>query len=341
MTSSNCTYVLIISDNSMEKLHKTMDSILNQTVEQELLRVLIIDNASEDGTYHKLVEYEIKYPKLVSVIREKQPTTRGRLLKRLIRHLRFAQVGSSLILNPGDIIYPDFIREARGLLQLKEDIRCFIYEVDILEENRVIKQEPIFKNNCILTEVSKDVYYRYGIGHKVQAFYRKLPIGVVIKLPYYEVIAKDHDWLAASFYNYRVRNNVYVRKTAGCICEEMVDTKQRLIEWAFFIKRVLYAVETQVFSTTDAADLEKEEVEAAYRCLAMMALQYSVKDLKRGLFEAAEDALIFAEMMKADIVGHEGYKRLQEAILVRKYEEELEKLFIEESVMPPRICKQF
>lgn len=339
MKDSSCTYILIIADNSIEKLDKTINSILKQTIEKELLRVLIIDNASQDGTYNKLIEYEIKYPELVSVIREKQPTTKGRLLKSLIRHLRFAQVGSSLLLNPGDIIYPDFIKEARTLLQLKEDVKCFIYEVDILEGNTVINQNPIFKDNCILMKICKDAYYKYGIGHKVQVFYRGRPISLDTKLPYYEVIAKDHNWLAASFY--RENDNAYLRKTAGCVCEEAIDAKQELIEWAFFIKRILYAVETQVFSTRDAVDMDKEEIAAAYNCLAVMALQYALKGLKRGVLEEAEDALTFAEMMKVDIVEHKSYKKLQEVVLLRKCEEGLDTLFIEESVMPPRICKQF
>lgn len=339
MKDSSCTYILIIADDRMEKLDKTIDSILKQTIEKELIRVLIIDNASQDGTYEKLLEYEIKYPQLISVIREKQPTIRGRLLKSLIRHLRFAQVGSSLLLNPGDIIYPDFIKEARTLLYLKEDAKCFIYEVDLFEGDGVVKQSPIFEENCILTRICKDVYYKYGIGHKVQVFYRKLPIDLSVKLPYYEVTEKHHDWLAVSFH--REDMNVYLKKTAGCICEEIIDYKQDLIEWAFFIKRTLYAVETQVFSTKDAADMEKDEIAAAYHCLAVMALQYTLKNLKKGLFEDAEDALIFAEMMKADIVKDDYYQRLREATSLRRYEETMDLLLKEECAIPPRICEQF
>lgn len=339
MKDSSCTYILIIADNRMEEFARTIDSIFKQTIERELLRVLIIDNASQDGTYEKLIEYEIKYPQLISVIREKQPTTRGRLLKSLMRHLRFAQVGSCLLLNPGDIIYPEFIQEARALLQLKKDVKCLIYEVDIFEGDGVIKQPPIFEENCILTRLSKEVYYKYGIGHKVQVFYRKLPIDISVKLPYYEVTEKHHDWLAASFHRENV--NAYLKKTAGCVCEDTIDYKQELIEWAFFIKRTLYAVETQVFSTRDAADMEKEEIAAAYNCLAVMALQYALKGLKEELYDKAEDALIFAEMMKADIVKEDSYKRLREATSLRRYEDNMDILLKEESAIPPRICEQF
>lgn len=347
MKDSFCTYILIIADNSIEKLDKTIDSILKQTIERELLRVLIIDNASQDGTYNKLVEYEIKYPELISVIREKQPTTRGRMLKSLIRHLRYTQVGSSLLLNPGDIIYPDFIQEARTLLKLKKDIKCLVYEVDLFEGDRVVKQNPIFTENCILTHTCKDIFYKYGIGHKVQVFYRRRPIDLSAKLPYYEVREKHHDWLALSFYwlpfslHYSEYDNVYLKKTVGCVCKETNDFKQELMEWAFFIKRTLYPVETQVVSTKDAADINKEEIAAAYNCLAVMALQYALRVLKKGLFEDAEDALIFAEMMKADIVEDHSFKKLQEAVFLRKYEESLDTLLIEESIKPPRICEQF
>ena len=339
MRNSACTYILIIADDSIKKLDRTIKSILEQTIDKALLRVLIIDNASQKDAYRKLLDYEIKYPQLISVIREKQPTTRGRLLKRLVEHLRYAEVGSSIILNPGDIIYPDFIKEARSILQLKKELKCLIFEVDILEEAGVKKQTPIFTENCILSRLSEEVYYKYGIGHKVQIVYRGTPIHLEVKLPYYEVMEKNHDWLSVAFY--RTRMNVYIKESAGCICEEAIDYKEKLIEWAFFIKRNLYAVETQVFSTINATDLQNEEIETAYNCLAMMALQYALKSLKKELVEEAEDALIFAEMMKTGIVSEECYIKLRKAVSLKKYEEKLELLLESKSNEPPRVCEQF
>lgn len=339
MKNEICTYILIIADGNMEKLERTIDSILNQTIDRELLRVLIIDNASQDGVYHSLLDYEIKYPQLISVIRGKRATTRGRLLKRMIHHLRFAEVGSSMILNPGDIIYPDLIKSARALFRLRNEVACLVYEVDLWNGRDTRKQIPIYTENCILTKLCEDVYYKNGIGHKVQVVYRGLPIDLSIKLPYYEVAVKCHDWLAVAFR--RNNANLYMKECGGCICEEEPDVKKELIEWAFFIKRNFYAIETQVFSTKNVLDVQKEAVEAAYNCLAVMALQYAVQKAKKGLFKEAEDALVFAEMMDLNINEDSRYLQLQQTVSRGDYDEKLDALFEVKSEMPPRVSFQF
>lgn len=339
MKNERCTYILIIADGNMDKLERTMDSILKQTIDRELLRVLIIDNASQDGTYSSLLDYEIKYPKMISILREKKATTRGRLLKHMVHHLRYAEVENSMILNPGDIIYPNFIKNARVLLQLQGGVRCLVCEVDIWDGKDIRKQIPIYTGNCVLEKLCEDVYYKHGIGHKIQMVYRGLPIGLSTKLPYYEVVVKCHEWLAAAYW----RNSfvLYMKECGGCIYKEELDVKRELIEWAFFIKRNLYAIETQVFSTKSVLDVEKEVVETAYNCLAAMALRYAVQMAKEGLFQEAEDALVFAEMMDLDIDEDNRYLQLHQAILDERYDETLEELFEAKSETPPRVCFQF
>ena len=65
MINEACTYILIIADNDMDKLKLTIDSLLRQTVDMDLLRILLVDNASKDGTYSHLIDYEIRYPHLI------------------------------------------------------------------------------------------------------------------------------------------------------------------------------------------------------------------------------------------------------------------------------------
>ena len=339
MINGACTYILIIADNDMDKLKLTIDSLLKQTVDMDLLRILLVDNASKDGTYSHLIDYEIRYPHLISVIREKKPTTQGRLLKHMIQHLRFAEVGSSMIMYPGDVVYPDFIKKARMLLELQTSVSCLVYETDIWDGKTPQAQVPIFRSNCIITKLCQDVYYRNGIGHKVQILYRGLPIELGIKLPYYEVVAKCHEWLSVAFYRNCI--NCYMKESAGCVYVEEPDIKNELIEWSFFIKRNFYALETQVFSTKDVLKVQKETVDAAYNCLAIMALQYAVHKLKKRLIEEAEDALVFAEMMNLNIGEDERYEKLKMAISEREYHNGLEKLFEMQSETPPWISFQF
>ena len=339
MKNEACTYILIIANNDLDKLRRTVDSLLKQTVERELLRILIIDNASQNDTYSRLIDCEIEYPELISVIREKKPTTKGRLLKRMIRHLRYAEVGSSMILEPGDIICPDLIKNANMILRLKESLGSLIYETDIWDGQTIKSQTPIFTSNCVITKLCEDVYYKSGIGHKVLIFHRGLPIGLTVKLPYYEVVVKSHDWLSAAYH--RNEANGYMKETGGCIYTEAQDMKKELIEWSFFIKRNFYAIETQVFSTKNSLNVQKEAVYSAYNCLSIMALQYAVQILKKGAIEEAEDILIFAEMMNLDIENDSRFLQLRQAVLAGNYEETLETLFVVKSEIPPRVSFQF
>ena len=160
-----------------------------------------------------------------------------------------------------------------------------------------------------------------------------------MKLPYYEVVVKSHEWLSVAFF--RDLTNCYIKQSGGCVYTEETDIKRELIEWSFFIKRNLYAIETHVFSTKNVLNMQKEAVEAAYNCISVMALQYSVHKLKSGSIEEAEDALIFAEMMNLCITEDDRYIKLQQAITDRNYYEGLEQLFETKSETPPRVSFQF
>lgn len=336
MKNNMCLYLLMIADKNMEYMERTIESILAQTLDHSRLRVLIMDNASTDGTYQRLIGYEIKYPQLISVIREKQPTTRGRLFKRMIQHLRFSDVEFSMLMEPGDIIYPDGLKKAAAALRVSGQCRCAVFETDLWDGESVKKQTSIYRDNCILNQLCSINNYTDGIGHKVQVLFRGLPIDLSMKLPYFSIAADQNEWFTQLFYPKAYR--MYVKEPLGCIAvRQTEDVVDDLVRKTFFLKRNFYAVETSVFSSFNAADVEKEELAAGYRLLAITALQSAVEKLECGDFKQAEDCLIYAEMMDLDITGELLYQEIKRVLDEGSGDvSRLREMLVQESLEPPR-----
>lgn len=336
MKNNMCLYLLMIADKNMKHMERTIESILAQTLAHSRLRVLIIDNASTDGTYQRLIDYEIKYPQLISVIREKQPTTRGRLFKRMIQHLRFSDVEFSMLMEPGDVIYPDGLIKAATAMRISGQCRCAVFEADLWDGENVNKQTPIYRENCILNKLCGIRYYTDGIGHKVQVLFRGLPIDLNMKLPYFAIAVEQDEWFTQLFYPKIYR--MYIREPIGCIAvKETEDVVDVLVKKTFFLKRSFYPVETNVFSCFSAADMEAEELAAGYRLLAVTALQFAVEKLEKRDFKQAEDCIIYAEMMDLSITDEPAYQEIKKALGENVSDvSRLREMLAQESLEPPR-----
>ncbi len=339
MKDNSCIYIFILVDRDADQLEKTIDSILNQTLDQSKIRVLIGDNASDVNEYKKLLEYEIRYPELISVIHEKKATTMGRLLKHMALHLRFSAVSHSLILRPGDVIYPAFLEQGLTVFKLKY-AREVVFDADVYDVGTVRHQMPVYSSNCILDILSRGEYYRRNGDHKVLILYYKFPLELNMKLPYYSVIADYYDEWFSLLIN---RNEIiiYIHHPLGCcIKRNKDDVVHDLIKRAFLIKRNLYAIETGVFSSSAASDIETGEVSDAYSNLSTMALHFAVDKVRKNEMKEAEDCLLFAEMMNKEIVNNELYVLINKYVTVdelgKNDVEILEEAIKEESVDPPR-----
>ena len=69
---------VIIPCYNVEKfIDRCFDSIVNQTIGMDKLEIIMIDDASGDGTWNKLAEYEKKYPDDVMIIHLDQNSRQG------------------------------------------------------------------------------------------------------------------------------------------------------------------------------------------------------------------------------------------------------------------------
>lgn len=332
-------YIIIPVTNGRELIKKSLQSILDQTYSRKELRVLFIDNCSSDGSYEQILEYVSKYSELVSVYRMKRVTTQARLIKQAVEYLRFSQVHFSMFLNPGDTIYPEFIKEAINIFHMKKSVNSVVSGIDIEHvDGSIEKQHPIFTDDCILDKVvNSDLFFTAGIGAKVQRIFRYLPFGLAERLVDVEKMIDLHDWLSMA---YPKRGKMAILSANfGSMLETKVDVIFDLMTKAYSLKSQFYLTETKENKVIQERKLtEVSDMEAAYRTIAMDALFAAVRAGTEGDHDTVRKCLVFAEMMWLLIKDEELYVLIEEAEGNPDKFSSLIRFTEVETVKPPKDC---
>ncbi|SDB60264.1 glycosyltransferase family A protein [Butyrivibrio sp. INlla16] len=345
MKDNTCAYIFIPVYDDFSFLDRTIDSIFRQTVDISKIRVLIGKNNTGMEDYKKVLQYEIDHPATISVIHEKKPTTRGRILKHMLRHLRFTKVDYSVILEPGDVIYPDFLKKGMQVLSLRNFSGAVIFEADLWDGNQEYTVQPVYSSNCILDNLSRSEYYRRDGSHKIIVLYKNLFTDIEMKLPYFQVIADYYSEWFSLIVN-REREITYFRNSMGCVYKKGVtDAASDLVKRTFLIKRNMYALETGVFSSEEASDVELAERDDAYHNLSNRALQLALYKLGNGEYKEVEDCLIYAEMIDPKVVCGDIYADISDMFKKKNRNktkiEELAMALMVPSIAPPREARCF
>lgn len=336
MFKTYCIYIIIPVYNQVGLIDNTMNSILAQTYPQKELRVLFVDNCSDDGSYEKVLQYIKEYPLLVSVYRMDKPTKPARLLKQALAYLRFSTVHFSMFLNPGDIIYPDFMKKAIELMHFRGEVIAVYTNVDIKKvDGEVQKQRAVFTDSCIIDkEYDYSLFFMTGTGAKIQTIYKRMPTTIVERLVDLEKRTDIHDWMSAAFPNSGKVG--YLTESLGCICEAPKrDVMFELMTKAYSLKSQFYMTETSA-NYIEQNKKDVSDMRAAYRCLAKNGLLYAVEEGRKGNLDLVKNCLIFSEMTDLHVVEEAAYQRLQDALQGNCSFEEVEKLLKMDSVKPPR-----
>ncbi|MEG0806518.1 MAG: glycosyltransferase family A protein [Lachnospiraceae bacterium] len=315
MRRDDRVYIFIPTRNCSAQLKDTVDSLLRQTVTTAGIRIVFMDNASTDGTYEKELSYITMQPQLFSVFRENVPTTEGRILKKAMTALRFSEIGFSLLITPGDILYEDCLECEMQLLIQNDNVGFVVAEVDLRDgEDKPVLQEPLYAENCeLMLKYNKTAYFSTGIGHKIQLLFRGkfLPTGET--LPSYAQLSQFNDWVSVSAL--QQDPFLYIREKKSCIyIKETEDPIGRLTDVTFWMKRMFYSVEIGSVPINKEEDFLPGEREESYRGMAILALQYSSEQIKKQRPDLARKCLLYAEIMYLNIVNEEVYKTAKQAI---------------------------
>lgn len=338
MFKTYSVYLIVFINNDAELIDDTMQGVLKQTYPHSEMRVLFIDNASDDESYKKLLDYAAAYPELVGVYRAKRPTKPARLLKLASEYLRFTPVSFTMFLHPGDRLYPGFIEKAIGLMHMDREITAVYSNVDICHPGGGLeRQEPIFTDNCIIDkEVNYPLFFKAGIGARIQIIFREMQPKAIERLVDMEKRIYWNDWLGAAYPN--MGKIIYLTESMGCIREtEPQDVMFELMTKAYSLKSQFYMTETTA-NYTERQRKDVKDMEAAYECIAKNALLQAVRAVRKGDLGLAEECLVFAEMMCLPIVEEEAYSFIDNAIKHGTELNGIEEKIKVGSVKPPRDC---
>jgi hypothetical protein len=259
-----------------------------------------------------------------------------RVYKKLAELLRFKPISYSTVLMPGDILYPSSIERCVTLFRTIDNFegKVLISEVDLIDENGSEKfQEPIFTDSRVLkAKVHNSEFLTTGIGHKIQAFYKGLPVLLEHNLMQIVDLINYNDWFYKFFHNFG--DSIYINESFACIKETQLDDPiNDLVNRLLILKTHMYRSSMNEQSFNDECYLDNDKYSLAYKCLAILALKYAIKEIKSNRYDIAYNCLLFSEMACLDIVNSHMYIDINNALsnkahinCLEKYEKQVDSI---------------
>ena len=198
--------VIIPTHNEINQLQVSIESVLKQSYGIDNLRIIIVDNASNDGTYELILEYLKSYKEVMGIYRIAEETKNARVIKKAFELLSEQGYEYSTILLPGNELYEGYVEQCVQMMKKYREFnpKFLVCEVDnrendiiIQQQNRMYEDENVF--SC--KEVIKEFLTR-GILHKVQIFYYGFPFNVTTRLKVIFDVMPNTDWANIGYYLY-------------------------------------------------------------------------------------------------------------------------------------------
>jgi hypothetical protein len=302
------TWVLIVTHNDVNQIDKTMGSLYKQTVPRETLYINIVDYASTDGTYEKLLGYD---PYHLGVYRVTENISPGRRLADAQRFFRFGAFGTSrsFTLRPGDTVVPDFVEYCSNMLAVNWKLfpSQIIGEADIQKDDGIIaKQQPLFKKPFLLNgQANAYEYLTRGYKHKVMHFGTTGQSGRRYSI---EVFNDRHGWNRL-YYESKDRKVIYTNKTLASLRDEE-DFSFKSILW-------LYAClisDFRYYEIYFEQRLKSDMVDLSYKNLAHDALWKSYNNLLLENKKEAENCLLLSGVIYPAVISTPLYLSIKRII---------------------------
>jgi glycosyltransferase involved in cell wall biosynthesis len=327
--------VLITTYNCVEIIDRSLQSILSQTFDSSRIKIVAVDNYSTDGTYEKLLQYVIE--RRISVNRLKKKYLETRLLQKAIQFLQFySDYRYFTILNPGDILYPQFLCTCTEMMDktANYNTKALFCNTDIADDSEIIaKQTPIFSDNCILLKQKHLAqFFIKGTRSKVQCLYRigAMP-GSLVEMPLYVDLT---DWFKKAFFPFRY-NCIYLKDALACIHKRKYDDKlyDLVLRYSLIVKFKIYrnSFPSDSNSYLDEMLLNKD----IYKNLSQLALEYATDAQSNNEVISASKLLLFAELVYEDVVQEHLFLELKDSLSESKPATKEKLKFAVDSCAPP------
>lgn len=306
--------VLIFSENCFSKVHKSIQSALAQDFDPRRIKIAVVDNASTDDSYERLLGLAASNP--IAVYRMRKTYLPAQLLRRSLRILKYFDWRYMTILNPGDVIYPDYVATCSRVMDTNPDFdrKALFCEAHVIGAGgEVVAQKPVFADNCILRKREHYTqFFMHGTGHKIQAFFAEKAFSR--HLSDLVFCADYSDW----FYKAMLAFNtdcIYLQKVlAGIALREDTDLLEDLVLRLYLVKR-LDLIRGTVFADMAYGCLDEVPSEQVIsQNLSKLALHHAGQALCSGASETAQKILLFAEMVNEQIVDTPLFAQLEQSL---------------------------
>jgi glycosyltransferase involved in cell wall biosynthesis len=299
--------ITIPAYNCADTLWKTLDSIRNQDYDRERIFTIVVDFGSTDDTYEKLLKENPYHLGVFQVLGKRSGDS---MASDAVAFHKYQPAGIaptfSLLLWPGEVIYPSFLKTATEIMikNRQHSPKLLICEADICgEDGTVKKQKPLYNDDCIINgELNLKEYLTHGERHSILCFGGGISEGKNMQAR----ISNDRrHWIKCINLNINARC-IYLSKALACVRERAYEdeVEEILLRWAMNISIMRgYAAKYGRCINDDFERLSQMN-------MASYALWRSYVTRKKGLFKAAEDCYLLAEVIHPGIVKEEIWERM-------------------------------
>lgn len=213
--------IYIPTENCIDKIDITMNSIINLDYPRENVEVMIIDFDSSDGTYERLLDYQDRNIGIYRINKKVDIKNQYKSYEKIVANHGYDQNCMHMGMKPGDIIYPDsmdYINRALSYLD-NSFIKGIICEVDReLNPSLNNSQPPLFKKPFIISEKECNEYIVRGFNHKVLSLNRE---AFTSHGDYNKIFYNDWNNWNYKFIHYYQSQCLYLPKPVALIHEEV------------------------------------------------------------------------------------------------------------------------
>ena len=310
---SNNVIAIVISQNDVDVIDRTIESLLKQKIKKELFYIVAVDFGSTDGTYEKLLSFDRHrmgvYQVTKNVRSEQFPA------EAVIFALQTAPSGDEkyyFTIRAGDTVEPELSAYGLTLMEQYKSMSpvMVIFETSIENEEGLIIHTPALYNEAFVIDGMQNYieYLNRSYDHNVFCFSSYPPH----HLPSYSLqVANDCTKWNNLFYRNYHRNALYVPKV-------FANTRKRKGEDSVFSVLSNYATllsHIRCVREMYASHEKETEYIIALKNLAFSSLFNACAEFENKNKEISEDLLLLSQVVYPDIISEALFKGTTEYIL--------------------------
>lgn len=301
--------IYIPTENCIDKIDLTMDSIRKLDYPKKDIEVMIIDFNSTDGTYEKLLEYQDAQVGIYRLNKKLNIRNQYECYEQITLNHGYDNNCVHMGIKPGDVLYPDSIKYINDIFSQVDNplIKGIICEVDrALPSSNSCSQVPLFKKPFILSAKENKEYLVRGFNHKVLSLNRE---GFINSGDFSRFFYNDWNNWNYKFFRYYQNQCLYLPNPVALVQEEAWEDE-------FEICLLFHACLLGSFRTFEGREYSiKEEIQnKAFVNAAYHSIWRSFCALDKNKQREAKQSLWYSTILYPDIRKDKAFLYMKDLI---------------------------